>query len=81
MVRAGDAAWAWRASGSGNDAGGALNKVALKLGDRDPRSGRLPVLQGLSSGDRVLRNPASTLKDGQTFDFAPARATAASAAK
>lgn len=78
VVRAGDAAWAWRASGNGQP--GALSKVAIKLGDRDPRTGRLPVLQGLNSGDRVLRNPASTLSEGQTFDFAPAPATAVSAA-
>jgi hypothetical protein len=41
----------------------------------------LPVLQGLGSGDRVLRNPASTLTEGQTFEFASRPAGAASAAK
>jgi membrane fusion protein (multidrug efflux system) len=75
VVRAGDAAWAWRASGA------ALNKVAIKLGDRDPRTGRFPVLQGLNTGDRVLRNPASTLTEGQAFDLASTPAAAASAAK
>jgi RND family efflux transporter MFP subunit len=75
VVRAGESAWAWRVAGS------ALSKAAIKLGDRDPRSGRLPVLQGLSPGDRVLRNPASTLTEGQTFELAPNPATAASAAK
>ncbi len=75
VVRAGDAAWAWRATDT------TLSKVAIKLGDRDPRTGRLPVLQGLSTGDRVLRNPASTLTEGQAFELAPTRSTAASAAK
>jgi RND family efflux transporter MFP subunit len=75
VVRAGDAAWAWRASGA------ALNKVAIKLGDRDARTGRFPVLQGLNTGDRVLRNPASTLTEGQTFELASTPAAAASAAK
>jgi multidrug efflux pump subunit AcrA (membrane-fusion protein) len=75
VVRAGDAAWAWRTAGS------SLSKVAIKLGDRDPRTGLLPVLQGLNPGDRVLRNPASTLIEGQTFEFALPPATAASAAK
>jgi RND family efflux transporter MFP subunit len=76
VVRAGDSAWAWRV-GSGK----ALNKVSIKLGDRDARTGLLPVAQGLASGDRVLRNPASTLTEGQTFEFATTPAGAASAAK
>jgi RND family efflux transporter MFP subunit len=76
VIRTGDSAWAWRV---GN--GSALNKVAIKLGERDPRTGLLPVLQGLGSGDRVLRNPASTLTEGQTFEFASRPAGAASAAK
>jgi RND family efflux transporter MFP subunit len=76
VVRAGDNAYAWRV-GSGNE----LRKVALVLGERDPRTGLLPVAQGLAAGDRVLRNPASTLTDGQTFEFASTRSAAASAAK
>jgi hypothetical protein len=76
VVRAGDNAWAWRV-GSGN----ALKKTAIKLGDRDPRTGLLPVMQGLDPGERVLRNPASTLTEGQTFEWAATRAAAASAAK
>jgi RND family efflux transporter MFP subunit len=75
--RAGDAAWVWRARGD------TLSKVTVKLGERDPRSGQLPVLQGLSVGDRVLRNPGSTLVDGQTFESAaqarPAQAPPAAA--
>jgi membrane fusion protein (multidrug efflux system) len=52
-------AFAWRV------AGGMVKKVNLKLGDRDLRSGDFPVLSGLAAGDRVLRNPGSTLVDGQ----------------
>jgi membrane fusion protein, multidrug efflux system len=79
VVRAGDAAWVWRAGA------GVLNKVAVKLGERDPRTGRLPILQGLSSGDRVLRSPGSTLADGQKFELgrpaaAPALAASSAAA-
>jgi membrane fusion protein, multidrug efflux system len=65
--RAGDAAWVWRiASGSA----GVVNKVSVKLGERDTRTGMLPILQGLAAGDRVLRAPGSTLADGQKFETA-----------
>ena len=74
LARAGEQAYVWRANGS------ALAKVAVKLGDRDPRSGELPVLEGLAAGDRILRNPASTLVDGQKFEFAKTTAAAAAAA-
>jgi len=72
--RAGDAAWVWRAGT------GVVNKVSVKLGDRDARTGMLPVVQGLAAGDRVLRAPGSTLSDGQSFEFAKPAAQAASAA-
>jgi len=74
VIRAGDSAHAWKLGT------GVLQKVAVKLGDRDPRSGEFPVLSGLASGDRVLRNPAGTLVDGQKFEFAKAAATAAAPA-
>lgn len=73
LVRAGDAAYAWRIDGR------KLAKVALKLGDRDPRSGEFPVLQGLAAGDRILRNPGGNLVDGQPVEFGAAPAAAASA--
>jgi RND family efflux transporter MFP subunit len=76
VVRAGDSAWAWRIG-----SGGVLNKVAITLGERDPRTGLLQVMKGLASGDRVLRNPAGTLTEGQTFELAASSAAAASAAK
>lgn len=76
LVRAGENSFVWRLQGN------TVRKVAVKLGDRDPRTGVFPVLQGLAAGDRVLRNPGSTLVDGQAVEFAaPASpALAASAA-
>ena len=59
LVRVGENAWAWRI------ADGKLQKVAVTLGDRDPRSGEYVVRSGLAAGDRLLRSPLATLKDGQ----------------
>jgi RND family efflux transporter MFP subunit len=64
VVRAGDSAYVWRVGAQ------ALAKVGVKLGERDARSGELPVLEGLAAGDRILRNPGSTLVEGQKFEFA-----------
>lgn len=75
LVRAGDSAFVWKVAGQ------TLAKTAVKLGDRDPRSGEFPVLQGLSAADRVLRNPGSALVDGQKFQFATTAATAAAAGR
>jgi len=73
VVRSGDAAHVWRV------AGGRINKVAVKLGERDARSGDYPVLSGLAAGEQVLRNPGGGLVDGQAVEFARS-ATPASAA-
>lgn len=82
LVRAGEQAQVWRASG------GKLHKLSVRIGERDARSGEYPVLSGLAAGDRVLRSPGSALVDGQAYEMAaPAtavraadtRATAASA--
>jgi len=59
VVREGDKVSAFRVGGN------KLHKVALKLGDRDARSGEFPVASGLAEGDRVLRYPTVLLKDGQ----------------
>jgi membrane fusion protein, multidrug efflux system len=64
VLRVGDAAFAWRLKDQ------SLNKVALKLGERDERSAEVVVLAGLAAGDRVLRRPATTLVDGQKFEWA-----------
>jgi membrane fusion protein (multidrug efflux system) len=75
LVREGDKAWAWRVNGK------ALHKVALTVGDRDLRRGDYVVLAGLADGDRLLRHPIGTLKDGQPVqETAPAVAASASAA-
>jgi RND family efflux transporter MFP subunit len=59
IVREGDNAFAWRVNGA------KLQKVALTLGERDARSGAFALHAGLAEGDRVLRFPNATLKDGQ----------------
>lgn len=59
VVRDGDKASAWRVKE------GKLQKAAVKLGDRDPRTGEWAVAEGLAAGDQVLRYPTALLKDGQ----------------
>ncbi|MDE2081750.1 MAG: efflux RND transporter periplasmic adaptor subunit [Burkholderiales bacterium] len=76
IVRSGDAAYAWRLVGGGT---GSLAKVAIQTGPRDPRTGDVPVLAGLAAGDRVLRNPGSTLLDGQRFELVGSGAAAKAA--
>ena len=71
LKRAGEAAHVWRVDGS------VVRKAALKLGDRDPRTGDYPATAGLNAGDRILRNPGSTLVDGQRVELARAPATLA----
>jgi RND family efflux transporter MFP subunit len=66
VVRAGEATLVWRVQDN------ALQKVAVQLGERDPRRGEYPVLAGLTDGDRVLRSPSTTLVDGQKVEFAAA---------
>jgi membrane fusion protein, multidrug efflux system len=82
VVRTGDTTHVWRVQGD------RLQKVAVKLGERDARRGEYPVLDGLADGDRILRNPGNSLADGQKLEFAagikpapaPVSAPAASAA-
>ena len=59
VVREGDSAFAWQVNGD------KLQKVTLTLGERDARSGAWSLRAGLIEGDRVLRFPNNTLKDGQ----------------
>ena len=63
LVTLGEQAFAWRL------AGGVMNKVALKLGARDARRGEFEVLGGLAVGDKVMRNPVGSLKDGQKAEL------------
>jgi RND family efflux transporter MFP subunit len=63
IVRDGDNAFAWKVSG------GKLQKIALKLGNRDERSGEYLVESGVSDGDELLRYPNSSLHDGQPVQW------------
>ena len=69
VVRAADATHVWRVKDL------TLQKVAVQLGERDARRGEFPVLGGLAAGDRILRTPGSTLRDGQKVEFAAPAAT------
>lgn len=66
LVRAGDKAYAWRITN------GTLKKTDVAVGERDPRRGNYVVRAGLSSGDQIVRNPGSSLKDGQKIEMAAA---------
>ena len=72
LVRDGDQTYAWRL---GN---GVLHKVSIHVGDRDPRTGEFPLAGGLAEGDRLIRYPTATLRDGEAVKLA-SRATAAQA--
>nr|WP_231402728.1 efflux RND transporter periplasmic adaptor subunit [Caenimonas aquaedulcis] len=74
LVREGDKSWAWRLQGN------AIRKVALTVGDRDPRRGDYVVIAGLADGDRLLRHPGGTLKDGQAVQATASAVTASNAA-
>jgi RND family efflux transporter MFP subunit len=67
LVRAGDQTHAWRlvSKVAGQPTTRTLIKVALVLGARDGRSGQWEVRSGLAAGDMVLRNPGSSLGQGQ----------------
>ncbi|TRZ55486.1 MAG: efflux RND transporter periplasmic adaptor subunit [Rhodocyclaceae bacterium] len=71
LVRSGDKAYTWRIQDS------KLAKTSLVIGGRDPRRGDYVVLSGLADGDQVVRNPLSTLKDGQKIVAASNAAAAA----
>jgi membrane fusion protein, multidrug efflux system len=64
LVREGDNAFTWRL------VDGAIQKVAIVLGERDPRSGNYAVLQGLAANDRLIRHPNTSLQDGQKASLA-----------
>lgn len=59
LVRDGDNASAWRVKD------GKLQKVALAVGERDPRTGHFVLKGGLEEGDQVVRHPNALLKEGQ----------------
>jgi membrane fusion protein, multidrug efflux system len=59
IVREGDNSFTWRVKDA------KLQKVAVQLGERDPRTGAFELRSGITEGDRVIRFPNITLKDGQ----------------
>ncbi len=69
IVRDGDKSSAWRVKGN------TLQKVTLAIGDRDFRTGEFVLKNGLAEGDRLIRYPTATLKDGQKIEMAAAPAT------
>jgi RND family efflux transporter MFP subunit len=75
IVHDSERAFAWRVKGN------VLQKVALTLGDRDTRRGDYVVRGGLAEGDRLLRHPVATLKDGQAVKDTPSAQAASPEAK
>lgn len=69
VVHEGDKASAFRVKGN------RLQKVALTIAQRDPRTGDYIVAGGLADGDQVLRHPGDQLKDGQAVQAAPSPKT------
>jgi RND family efflux transporter MFP subunit len=65
LVRNGDKTVVWRVDGD------ALRKTEVVLGNRDPQRGEFEVLKGLKNGDKVIRAPQITFKDGDKFKFTP----------
>lgn len=75
LVREGDKTFAWKLRDN------TVHRVSLTLGERDPRGGHFVLRGGLAEGDQLIRNPTSTLKDGQKVQLstsAPAPAVGAS---
>ena len=70
LVREGERAFVWKLDGQ------QVRKAAVKLGERDERSGQVVVLEGLADGDRILRRPASSLADGRRFQWGGVAAAA-----
>ena len=74
VVREGDRTWAWRIAAD------KLQKVALTLGERDPRRGDFVVRSGVADGDRLLRHPIGTLREGQAVQMGQSAPTASAPA-
>lgn len=71
LVRAGDKTYAWRLNGK------TIAKADVVVGARDQRTGKFEIKGGLKAGDAVLRNPSSSLKDGQPVEMAVAKVASA----
>lgn len=71
LVKAGDKTYAWRVNGK------QLAKADVAVGARDQRTGFVEIKSGLKAGDAVLRNPNSSMKDGQPVEMAAAKVASA----
>lgn len=75
LIRDGDKTFVWALQD------GLLKRLPIVVGERDVRRGDYAVVSGLKSGDKVLRQPMSTFKDGsKVVMVASAGAAKASAA-
>ncbi len=74
LVRDGDKAFVWRLKD------GKVHKVAVALGERDPRRGDFLLRGGVAEGEQLIRNPTSGLKDGQKAQLVAAGVSAPASA-
>jgi RND family efflux transporter MFP subunit len=74
VIRDGDKSYVWAVQE------GVLKRVAVVLGERDVRRGDFSISAGLQKGDKVLRQPLSTFKDGTKVVFVASAGNAAAAA-
>jgi RND family efflux transporter MFP subunit len=63
IVRNGDDVIAWKVKDN------AIHKANITLGARDLRTGDYVIKNGLNDGDVVIRNPVSTLVEGQKIEL------------
>ncbi|WP_280152481.1 efflux RND transporter periplasmic adaptor subunit [Piscinibacter sp. XHJ-5] len=75
LVRVGDKPFVWRVNAREKT----LSMVPVQLGERDARRGEYPLRGGLAEGEQILRNPGTTLVDGQRFEFVGGAAPSAAA--
>jgi membrane fusion protein (multidrug efflux system) len=75
LVREGDSSFAWRLKDR------SIQKVALSIGDRDPRSGEFVLKGGIAEGDTLLRYPTSALQNGQSVELAESASLATASRK
>lgn len=71
VIRDGDKTYVWAVQE------GVLKRVAVVLGERDVRRGDFAISSGLQKGDKVLRQPLSTFKDGTKVVFVASAGNAA----